>query len=107
MFEEHVQNLKKAYTEAVTKHPKFCTQFSNISKDYWALVESQHKSVNDDTSKRGIAYADHIILEELAEAFHALSCGDLEQAKAEAYQAASCFLRLIEVIEKKGAKKNA
>ena len=100
VFAARIYNELKA---AEKKHPKFCDQFIDESKQTWAEAEMRIKARNDMPTE----YADNVLMEEMAEAFNAYSHGKLEQSLQEFAQCGAVILRCMQYVrdEINGGKK--
>ena len=94
-----IRNLiEKEFSNAVTKHQKFCDLLADEQTD-WNRLESIMKSRNDEYAPPYIG--ENILLEEVAEAFNAYSQGDLEHALQEFAQCGAVVMRcMFYVMEK-------
>ncbi len=93
----HFWMIHKELEKAIEKHPKFCSAIIDpASSKSWIETERQIKLRN----KRGLEYADNILMEEVAEAFAAYQQGDKEHALQEFAQCGAVILRIMETIEK-------
>lgn len=97
-FIEYRNAIDREYSAAVTKHPKFCDLLIDESKIAWAETEFRIKAKN---SKQPY-YADCILMEEVAEAFSAISVGENEHAKQELAQVCAVCIRIMDEIDKEG-----
>lgn len=97
----HLVEVNKEYKNAKTKHPFFANKITHFPADEWAFKETIYKERNDQKEKDGISdwFADEILAEEVAEAFHAAAKGETEHAKQEFYQIAAVCLRCIDLLE--------
>lgn len=95
-FIEYRNAIEREYSAAVTKHPKFCDKLIDESKVAWAETEMRIKAKNS----KPPYYADCILMEEVAEAFAAISAGDKEHAKQELAQVCAVCLRIMDELDK-------
>ena len=89
--------IEKELRNAVTKHPKFCDNFTeDKSGMIWQTREECAKTRNAKMEPT----ADSILFEEIAEAFNAYQHGDKKQALKELAQVGAVVFRCMEFIQK-------
>ena len=92
--------IEREYSNAVTKHPKFCDLLVNNLSN-WNRLEHMQKVVNSEPPY----YGENILLEEVAEAFNAYSQGDMEHALQEFAQCGAVVMRCMFYVMEKMDKK--
>lgn len=89
--------IEKELRNAVTKHPKFCDNFTeDKSGMIWQTREECAKTRNAKMEPT----ADSILFEEIAETFNAYQHGDKKQALKELAQVGAVVFRCMEFIQK-------
>lgn len=89
--------IEKELRNAVTKHPKFCDNFTeDKSGMIWQTREECAKTRNAKMEPT----ADSILFEEIAEAFNAYQHGDKKQALKELAQVGAVVFRCMEYVQK-------
>lgn len=87
--------IEREYSNAVTKHPKFCDYFINNLSN-WDRLEHMMKVENSEHPE----YAENVLLEEFAEAMNAYQHGDKKQCFKELAQCGAVILRMMEFVQK-------
>lgn len=96
----HISMIIREHRNACKKHTKFCDALIDESKVAWAETELRIKAKNS----KPPYYADCILMEEVADAFEAISAGDKEHAKQELAQVCAVCLRIMDELDKEKNK---
>lgn len=91
----HIAKIIREHRNACEKHPKFCDEFTSLSKEGVEAYERYTRFLNS----KSPYYAESILQEEIAEALSAHQQGDREHCLQELAQCGAVILRMMQYVE--------